>query len=70
MPGIAGSPGFRDTAKVFAALVPQEFFAFTVIFPLPEVPVVTVIELVELLPVHPEGNVQIYSSAPETALMA
>lgn len=65
--GTAGVPGFTDTAKVFAALVPQLFFALTDIFPFPEDPVVTSILLVVLVPFHPPGKVHSYSVAPETA---
>ena len=64
-PGAAGVPGLTVIANNFSFPVAQSFFAFTVIFP-PVFPVFTVIEFVVLLPVHPEGNVQIYSVAPLT----
>jgi len=67
--GTAGVSGFTDTAKVFAALVPQLFFALTLMFPLPEVPAVTSILLVILVPVHPPGKVHSYSEAPGTAVI-
>ena len=54
--GVAGVPGFIVIAKVCAALVPQPFKAFTVIFP-PEASLVKVIDVVELVPVHPLGFV-------------
>ena len=62
MPGVEGVPGFTVTANVLDALVPQELVAVTVMFPFcPELPVVTVIELVVLPPeiVHPVGTVQV-----------
>jgi hypothetical protein len=48
------------TASVLGALVPQEFEAVTVIFPLsPVLPVVSEMEFVVDVPVQPEGKVQI-----------
>ena len=61
-PGVPGASGFTVTASVRAELVPQELVAVTAMFPFcPEVPVVTVIELVVLPPVivHPVGAVQV-----------
>jgi hypothetical protein len=59
-PGVPGVPGLTVTAKVLTALVPQEFEALTVIFPFcPAAPVVTLIEFVVEVPVHPEGNAQL-----------
>lgn len=43
--------------------MPQSFFAFTVIFPEPDEAVVTVIDELVLVPVHPFGSVQMYSEA-------
>lgn len=61
--GCAGT-GVAVTANVWAVLLPQELFAVTVMFPL--VPAVAVIELVVLVPDHPEGSVQVYEVAPVT----
>ncbi len=47
-----------DTARVCEELVPQLLLAETETVP-PELPVVTVIELVDDEPVHPEGSVQL-----------
>jgi hypothetical protein len=58
----AGAVGIADTvtARLLAALVPQLLLAVTVMFPFcPAVPVVTVIELVILLPDQPDGSVQV-----------
>jgi hypothetical protein len=46
--------------------VPQELFAVTDIVP-PLAPAVAVIEVVVDDPLHPEGNVQVYDVAPDTA---
>ena len=45
---------------------PQELFAVTDIVP-PLEPGIVVIDLEEELPLHPEGNVQVYEVAPDTA---
>ena len=47
-----------DTARVCEELVPQLLLAETEMVP-PELPVVTVIELVDEEPVHPAGKVQL-----------
>ena len=47
---------------------PQSLFATTVTFP-PEELEAVVIEVVVELPLHPEGNVQVYDVAPATELM-
>ena len=47
VPGVEGVPGLTVTAKLFAALVPQEFPEVTVMLPFcPALPVVTVMEFV------------------------
>ena len=64
-------PGLTITAKLLALLVPQLFVAVTLILPFwPKAPDVTVME-VPLLAVifQPEGTVQLYVLAPETAVM-
>ena len=63
-PGVAGM-AFVLTVSVRVVPLPQLLFAFTEIIP-PEVPAVAFIELVVELPVHPEGNVQVYDVAPDT----
>lgn len=65
VPGVFGIPAAAFTARIRGLLVPQSFFAATVIFPL-DVPVVTDMEFVLLLPVQPEGKVHIYSVALES----
>ena len=62
-PDIIGAGAFTFTGIVSAVLVPQSFLALTVIFPEPELAVVTVIDEVVLVPVHPFGKVQMYSEA-------
>ena len=60
-PGVAGV-AMTVTARVRAALVPQEFPAVTLMFPFaPVPPVVTEIDVVPLpeLIVHPAGTVQL-----------
>ena len=64
-PGAAGK-GLVATATVLAVLLPQPFVATTVIFPA-EAPAVTVMLLVDEVPVQPCGNVQLYNAAPATA---
>ena len=63
-PGIEIDPE-DTTAKVVAGLLPQLFRAYTVTFPLVE-EAITVIELVVLVPVQPEGKVHTYEVAPDT----
>jgi len=61
-PGVAGVPGLTVTAKVCAALVPQELLAVTLIFPFcPALPEVTVIDVVPApdVMVHPAGTVHV-----------
>jgi hypothetical protein len=53
------------TASVLGEEEPHESFAMTVMFP-PVAPAVNVIEFVDELPVHPDGNVQVYDVAPLT----
>lgn len=65
VPGCVGSV-FIVTFKLLAALEPHELIAVTETFP-PLAPGVTVIDLVVELPVHPDGNVQLYVVAPVTA---
>ncbi len=65
--GACGDAG-TDTLNVREVLVPQEFIAETEIVP-PVAPAVAFIDIEEELPVHPEGNVQVYVEAPETAAM-
>jgi hypothetical protein len=67
VPGCAGTE-VVVTASVCAVLLPQVFDAVTETFPLVE-PVVTVMEFVVEVPVHPEGNVHAYAVAPDTAAM-
>ena len=62
IPGVAGVAALTDTAKIFAALVPQELPAVTETLPFwPEVPVVTVMEFVPVPAViaQPVGSVQV-----------
>jgi hypothetical protein len=71
-PGVAGVAGLTVTAKLLAALVPQELPAVTVILPFwPALPEVTVIELVPVPPitVHPVGTTHVYIVASITVLM-
>jgi hypothetical protein len=69
-PGVEGVPGLTVTARVLAALFPQELLAKTVIFP-PVVPVLTVMEVVDPPPVidHPVGTVQVYVVAFGTGVI-
>jgi hypothetical protein len=50
------------------ALAPHELVAATEIVP-PFEPTVAVIEFEAELPLHPDGNVQVYDVAPDTALI-
>ena len=59
---------FTLTVNIWAEETPQEFCALTVIFPLAE-PAVALIELDVEVPVHPEGNVQLYAVAPLTGVI-
>ena len=62
VPGVAGVPGLTTTGKFCNPLVPHEFVALTVIFPLIAEPVAeTVIEFVPAPDVidHPVGNNQL-----------
>ena len=52
--------------KVCTVEDPQVLLAATVILP-PEVPAIAVMVLVVELPVHPEGNTQVYDVAPGTS---
>ena len=67
LPGVEGTV-FTVAANVDAALLPQAFAAVTVMFPLVALAVV-LMELVVEEPLQPEGNVQVYEVAPETAAM-
>jgi hypothetical protein len=64
-PGVEGML-FTVIAKVCAVLEPQVLFAITVIFPLVALAVVAIL-FDELVPVQPDGNVQVYEVAPLTA---
>lgn len=66
-PGVEGTV-FTLTVKFDAEEEPHEFTAVTDIVP-PIVPTVAVILFVVDDPVHPEGNVQLYDVAPDTADM-
>jgi hypothetical protein len=57
VPGCDGT-AFTVTASVCAGLLPQLLFAVTEIFP-PLAPTVAVMELVDELPVHPDGSVHV-----------
>jgi hypothetical protein len=59
-------PVVTVTVKVLAVPDPHELFALTEMVP-PVLPAVTVIAVVEEVPVHPEGKVQLYEVAPLTA---
>jgi hypothetical protein len=52
---------------VRTGLLPQELFALTESVP-PAIPVVVVNIFVDEVPLHPEGNVQVYDNAPETGV--
>jgi len=67
LPGVEGTV-FTVMANVDAALLPQAFAAVTAMFPLVTLAVV-LMELVVEEPLQPEGNVQVYEVAPETAAM-
>ena len=67
IPGCAGMV-FTVMDKLCREETPQEFCALTVIFPLAE-PAVALIELDMEVPVHPEGNVQLYAVAPLTGVI-
>jgi hypothetical protein len=56
-PGWAGV-AITEITRVCGADAPQEFTAVTEMLP-PEVPAVTEMELVVLVPDQPEGNVQL-----------
>ena len=64
VPGVAGADETL-TAKVCAVVLPQLLLAVTETLPLVEEGV-AVIELVDELPVHPLGKVQVYEVAPFT----
>jgi hypothetical protein len=66
MPGVAGT-GVMTTVTVRGELDPQVLFAVTDNDP-PADPAVTVMLLVDELPVHPEGSVHVYDVAPFTEL--
>ena len=61
-PGCAGNT-VAVTDNICGVLLPQLLLAVTEILP-PAAPVVTIIELVMELPVHPAGNDQAYEVAP------
>jgi hypothetical protein len=55
-----------STSREFIGPGPQLLFAVTEIVP-PFEPTVAVIEFEAELPLHPDGNVQVYDVAPDTA---
>ena len=55
-----------ETLNVLGAEEPHELFAVTEIVP-PLAPAVAVIEVLVEEPLHPDGNVQAYDVAPDTA---
>jgi hypothetical protein len=65
-PGVAGIV-FTVIASVCGALLPQELFAVTVIFPEVELAVVVMLFVVDV-PVQPPGKVHVYDVAPATEL--
>ncbi|GAA4315494.1 hypothetical protein GCM10023115_26800 [Pontixanthobacter gangjinensis] len=60
VPGVLGAAASELMLIVMGALLPQSFFAITLISPLLG-PVVTSIEFVLLDPDHPDGMLHIYS---------
>ena len=69
---MVGVAGLTVTARAFAALVPHELPAVTLMFPFcPAPPEVTVMELVvdPAVIVHPVGTVQLYDVALATAVI-
>ena len=66
LPGIMGGVAV-DTLSVVIPEVPQDPIAFTVIVPPVEIEV-AMIEFVVELPLHPDGNVQLYDVTPATEL--
>jgi hypothetical protein len=65
VPGLARAV-MTVTASTLVELCPQPFSALTVMVP-EELLVVTLIELLLLLPTQPEGSVHTYEVAPPTA---
>ena len=63
-PGCAGGVAIL-TASVRADPDPHALFAITEIIP-PALPLITVINLVEEVPDHPDGSCQVYDVAPGT----
>lgn len=66
-PGCAGI-AFTDTVSVRWVPLPQALFALTEIVP-PEEPGVAEMLVVVEFPLQPEGSVQVYDAAPDTAEM-
>ena len=66
-PGVAGIE-LTTIGKVWAEEGPHELFAVTIMFPLVEFAVVAIL-VVEEVPAHPPGKVQVYEVAPLTAEM-
>ena len=64
-PGVAGGD-VTDTITVLALLVPHVFVAVTEIVP-PVAPAVASIDVVEGVPIHPDGKVHEYVLAPGTS---
>ena len=60
--------GGTDKLNVREALVPHVLVAVTEIVP-PVAPAVVIIDVEVELPVHPDGNVQLYVVAPVTAVI-
>ena len=58
IPGCTGADPLAETIIVLEVLVPQLLTALTDIAP-PVVPELTVMEFVEEVPYHPDGNVQL-----------
>ena len=66
--GVPSTPVLTVMLNVCAADEPHVLFAFTVIFPLVD-PAVVIIDVVVEVPDQPEGKVQVYDVAPDTAAM-
>jgi hypothetical protein len=67
LPGVAGIE-LTTIGNVCGEEEPHELFAVTIMFPLAEFAVVAML-VVEEVPAHPPGKVQVYEVAPLTAEM-